>query len=164
MTLARSSSCRARPFLMPAKAAVEDEPAPESPAVDPLALLADLLARMASDPDADAEASEYAQRALARAQAERDAALRSASELSAGSGVGAEPEGVAQAMARCVPLACAACFVAVTRHDAVLNDSLRRSRRRFHACRQRCAARRVAHRLRALKPRSSGRRLHCWGH
>lgn len=95
---------------MPAKAPVEDEPAPESPTVDPLALLSDLLARMASDPDADAEASEYAQRALARARAERDAALRSASELSAG--LGAEPEGVAQAMARCVPLACAACFVA----------------------------------------------------
>ena len=98
---------------MPAKAPGEvDEPL-ESPAVDPLALLADLLSRMAQDPEADPEASAYAQRALAQARAERDAALRSVSELSAGSSVGAEPDGVARAMARCVPLARAAraaCF------------------------------------------------------
>ena len=85
---------------MPASPA-DDEMAPESPAIDPLALLADLLSRMRADPDADAEESAYAQRALERARTERNAALRSASELSAGGdGAGAEPQDVSRAMAR----------------------------------------------------------------
>jgi hypothetical protein len=86
---------------MPAEASpTSDEATPEPPALDPLALLTELLGRMAADPDADAEASAYAQRALERARAERNAALRSASELVAGRSDAEEPEGVAQAMAR----------------------------------------------------------------
>ena len=86
---------------MPAEAPSNgDEAAPESPALDPLVLLTELLGRMAADPEADAEASAYAQRALERARAERNAALRSASELGAGRSDAEEPEGVAQAIAR----------------------------------------------------------------
>ena len=107
---------------MPAEAnSSSDETTPESSAsVDPLALLAELLGRMAADPEADAEASAYAQRALERARAEREAALRSVSELGAGRSDAEEPEGVAQAMARYAPRAgSAACLVirCVTRRN-----------------------------------------------
>ena len=127
---------------MPARAPVEKETAPASPGVelDPLALLSELLARMASDPDADAEANAYAQRALAQARAERDAALRSVSELAAGSSAATkeEPEGVAQAMARCVNDS-RGLRQHLTRERAVLSGSSKRSRLPSRACRQRCA-------------------------
>ena len=87
---------------MPAAASGSDEATPDTSAIDPLALLTELLGRMAADPEADAEASAYAQRALERARAERVAALRSASELGAGRSEAEEPEGVVHAMARCV--------------------------------------------------------------
>jgi len=125
---------------MPANARDDDATdVQESPAIDPLALLADLLARMAADPEADAEASAYAQRALERARVERDVALRSASALSAG-GVG-DTQPVAQAVARCVRPALASRRLRrrLTRRRTAWNDSSTRSRRRYRACRPRYA-------------------------
>lgn len=134
---------------MPAEAASNsDETTPDSSAtIDPLALLTELLGRMAADPEADAEASAYAQRALERARAEREAALRSVSELGAGRSDAEEPEGVAQAMARYAPRSASSlpCQVmCVTPQYAVLSGSSRRSRLRCRACRRRCGVLRLA--------------------